>query len=94
MKVQRLVSILLILGIQLAQMNKKKNTKPISLNIRPNPFSYMAEIRLQITDNKSQLKIYDISGRLVKSFNHLTNSVSTVKTIQDKNCQMESTLVF
>ena len=46
------------------------------VQIYPNPFRQMAEIRWQITedrlqtaDNGLQIKIYDISGRVVKSFN-------------------------
>jgi len=51
------------------------------LNISPNPFSRITDIRYQISDDgyqKPGLKIYDISGRLVKSFqlptSHLLSS--------------------
>jgi hypothetical protein len=45
--------------------------RPLVLTAAPNPFRTRTDIRLQITDNSSQpaaLQIYDISGRLVKSF--------------------------
>ncbi len=50
---------------------------PTLHNIYPNPFNTRVEIKLQISDNRSQitevrkhtsLKIYDLTGRLVKSF--------------------------
>jgi hypothetical protein len=49
----------------------------VNLQINPNPFSMTTDIRYQIGDdrlqiNRIELKIYDISGSLVKSFNHLT----------------------
>ena len=45
----------------------------ISLNVYPNPFRQMTEIRFQVQDagckmQDISLKIYDISGRVVKSF--------------------------
>jgi hypothetical protein len=56
----------------------------LCLEVYPNPFTEKINIKLQIPSTKSQtnpnfqatLKIYDINGRLVKSFNHLTNSPS------------------
>jgi len=46
-------------------------TRPVSLRISPNPFRNQTDIQLQITDNSEKntsLNIYDVSGRLVKSF--------------------------
>ena len=59
---------------------QKSTLKPaLALTVNPNPFSTKTDIRyqlkddrLQITDNSIELKIYDISGRLVKSYNHLS----------------------
>jgi hypothetical protein len=45
------------------------------LEVCPNPFSRKTDIRLQIADSRRKdikLKIYDVSGRVVKQFNHLT----------------------
>ncbi|MEO0162716.1 MAG: T9SS type A sorting domain-containing protein [candidate division WOR-3 bacterium] len=44
------------------------------LEVYPNPFRNRLDIRYQIGDKgqKISLKIYDVTGRLVKSFNHLT----------------------
>ncbi len=42
------------------------------LEVNPNPFRQMTDIRYRITDDDNmtpELKIYDVSGRLVKSFN-------------------------
>jgi len=45
------------------------------LHVFPNPFKEKLNIRYQTTDNNNvNLKIYDVSGRLVRSFNHLANS--------------------
>lgn len=45
------------------------------LYIYPNPCRQITEIRYQITDPRQaiSLKIYDVTGRVVKQFNHLTN---------------------
>jgi hypothetical protein len=46
------------------------------LKIYPNPFNQMTEIRCQITDDRlsmtnsrAQIKIYNVSGQVIKSFN-------------------------
>jgi len=47
-----------------------RNALPI-VSIAPNPFRTRTDIRWRITDNSSQMKklqIFDISGRLIKSF--------------------------
>jgi hypothetical protein len=65
--------------------NLKSEIRNPKLNVYPNPFREKTEIRLQMTDNRLQksdyrssdighqssvsIKIYDASGRLVKSFN-------------------------
>lgn len=53
-----------------------------NLEIMPNPFSKKTNIRWQITDNRSQtadnrlqINIYDVSGRLITRFNHSTNQL-------------------
>jgi hypothetical protein len=57
-------------------------TDELCLEVYPNPFTERIHIKLQIPNAKTHtnpnfqatLNIYDISGRLVKSFNPLTNS--------------------
>lgn len=45
-----------------------------SITLFPNPFNEKLNIRYQITENNNvNLKIYDVTGRLVKQFNHLAN---------------------
>ncbi len=45
-----------------------------AITIFPNPFRDKLSIRYQIQNNTEiKLKLYDVSGRLVKQFNHLTN---------------------
>ena len=74
----------LITGVPAVEEAKPTKPIVISLNISPNPFRTRTDIRLQITDNGIQtdnrygitdrnlqivkLQIFDISGRLVKSF--------------------------
>ncbi|MEO0183297.1 MAG: T9SS type A sorting domain-containing protein, partial [candidate division WOR-3 bacterium] len=45
----------------------------------PNPFSNETSIKLQITDNnqKISLKVYDATGRVVKTFNKIRNKSDT-----------------
>ncbi|MCK4352115.1 T9SS type A sorting domain-containing protein [candidate division WOR-3 bacterium] len=48
----------------------------------PNPFSQKTEIRYQIADvNKASLRIYDLAGRLVKSFPLVTNHLSLTTAV-------------
>jgi hypothetical protein len=49
-----------------------------SLQISPNPFKKEIDIRFQIADNsqRNHLKIYDVSGRLVRQFDHQTIRLS------------------
>jgi len=58
-----------------------------SLQANPNPFTQKTEISYEIRSVKSDIrstkseisvKIYDATGRLVKSFNHLTNYQSSI----------------
>jgi len=60
-----------MLGIQ--ELNTPQDLKTISLHAYPNPFTNITQIRYSILDagysiQKPTLKIYDASGRLVKSF--------------------------
>ncbi|MGB9721015.1 MAG: YCF48-related protein [bacterium] len=71
----------------------------IALVVTPNPFQNHLTIRWQIGDRRKQIKdelpsaicyplsvmIYDISGRLVKQFNHLTNYQSSIIWFGDDN---------
>jgi hypothetical protein len=60
--------------------------KSCAIAIFPNPFKEKLNIRYQTTDNnKVNLKIYDVTGRLVRSFNHLTNSPISQITWDSKN---------
>ena len=63
--------------------NKITNSKPIAIEVFPNPCWgrinirwQLADDRLQTTDNHLQIKIYDVGGQLVRVFsiNQLTNS--------------------
>ncbi len=53
------------------------------LEVYPNPFRKMLNIKLQIPSTKSQiaLKIYDVSGRLVRSFNLASDFLPLASTI-------------
>ena len=60
-------------GIKKAEERKEKREKRGQLKIFPNPFREKTSIRLtvngsQFTDKNCQLQIYNVSGRLVKSF--------------------------
>ncbi len=46
----------------------EKDLSDFDLRTKPNPFRKQTDIRLQIADGRSQLRIYDVSGRSVKSF--------------------------
>jgi len=65
-------------GGPMAQEGQSLNNDAIT--IFPNPFKEKIDIRWQIADGsqKISLKIYDVMGRLVKQFNHLTNCQSTI----------------
>jgi flagellar hook assembly protein FlgD len=49
----------------------KMQSGAVKLEIYPNPFSKLTYIKFQAPNSKSQvtMKIYDVSGRTVKSFN-------------------------
>ena len=53
--------------------------KPLTIKLHcyPNPFTRFTVISLQLSDklttNNLQLNIYDLSGRVMRTFNHLTN---------------------
>lgn len=55
---------------QSAAENKEQLATSNILTIAPNPFSHSTDIRYQITDNrqKYELKIHDITGRVVTEF--------------------------
>ena len=59
----------------------KASNKSISLSIVPNPFKQITDIRYEMTDintvaEGTTMRIYDISGRLVKAFLHLLSHIS------------------
>jgi len=64
----------------------RKNQSGLYFGISPNPFRNHLMIKFQIPEQRvgsSQypvvsIKIYDVSGRIVKQFNHLTNYQSSV----------------
>jgi hypothetical protein len=67
-----------IIGITEKMQDTGYRMQDIILEIYPNPFSKTLNIRYQIADNsqKESLTIYDVSGRLVKSFKHVAGSRS------------------
>jgi len=65
-----------LIGVK--EINCQVSNFKIQLQVYPNPFSQKTEIRIQMQDAGTQdilLKIYDVSGRMVKSFN-LTSPAS------------------
>ncbi len=76
-----------MLGIQ--ELNTPENLKAISLNVSPNPFHTITDIRYQITDiGEYKLRIYDATGRLVKSLDlesSMENQVSAISWRGDDN---------
>jgi DNA-binding beta-propeller fold protein YncE len=69
------------MGIQ----KKKSAENPVfvGLYLIPNPFREITNLKFQIPSTKSQisLKIYDISGRMVKSFNLTSNILSLASAV-------------
>jgi hypothetical protein len=68
-----------IVGIEEAEERKIASSM---LSVYPNPFTQMTEIRLPITDsrlqmtaNRIQLKIYDVTGCLVRDFSQLLSDI-------------------
>jgi hypothetical protein len=59
------------------------NEQQITFSISPNPFRKLITLKLQIPRTKSQiaLKIYDVSGRLVRSFNLASDFLPLTSTI-------------
>ena len=60
-------------GIGVCEVDSQ--TPPHLLNIYPNPFAHITNIRFMIHDSQyrignPELRIYDATGRLVKSFDH------------------------
>ena len=58
---------------------ENKNIYPLVLDIKPNPFRYSVDIRyiindplLEQTDSRVDLRIYDVTGSLVKTFDELS----------------------
>ena len=72
------------LGIQ--EDNAYKSPQAAELAVYPNPCRQMTEIRCQLPEARSQmqemaLKIYDCSGRAIKSFNLASNVLPFVSTV-------------
>ncbi|MEO0160770.1 MAG: T9SS type A sorting domain-containing protein [candidate division WOR-3 bacterium] len=55
--------------------NKQEGLQKISFQVIPNPFQNNCVVKFEIRNPKSEisLKIFDATGRLIKSFNHLTS---------------------
>jgi hypothetical protein len=82
----------IVVGIEESQILNPKSQIP-ELEIYPNPFRQITEIRLQITDDRLQIKIYDASGRVVKTFSdNLCNRDNSVQSVgwdgRDDNGQL------
>ncbi len=63
-----------VAGIEESSHTRQVSVQP-QLTVYPNPFKDRVDIRYRIPDTGLRiinLKIYDVSGMLVKSFNHLT----------------------
>ena len=60
--------------------NESLNT----LTVQPNPFRHETDIRYQITDNRREmaLKVYDISGRLVRDLSGLSSVIGYQLTVR------------
>ncbi|MEO0185727.1 MAG: T9SS type A sorting domain-containing protein [candidate division WOR-3 bacterium] len=82
-----------IFQIPVCQENKREGLHKISLQVTPNPFNDKINIRCMIHDagyrmQDIRLKIYDISGRVVKSFNlesGILNHESSITWFGDDN---------
>jgi hypothetical protein len=80
-----------MLGIQ--ELNTPQDLSTISLNVHPNPFQHSTEIRYSIFDTrysmqKPTIRIYDATGRLVKSLNpesRIENQESAISWHGDDN---------
>ncbi|MCK4829573.1 T9SS type A sorting domain-containing protein [bacterium] len=70
------------------------------LQIYPNPFRNVTDIRYEITNNsKIELDIYDISGRLVMSFSSLSSVIGHLSSVEwdgtdDSNRKLPSGVYF
>jgi hypothetical protein len=65
--------------LSIAENEIKSPTELLSLQVHPNPFAQMTDIRYQITDDRTRnakedpsLRIYDACGRLVQDFGVLS----------------------
>jgi len=68
---------------------KAKDKQALNLNVYPNPFRTKTDIRWEITDNSEKtktLKIYDMTGRLVKSFTDIGHRSSVIWDGTDETC--------
>ncbi len=66
-------------------IEEHKPSEPVStiLQINPNPFSKNTDIRYQITDMRNtELKIYDITGRLVKDFSGQLSAIGYQSSVK------------
>jgi hypothetical protein len=57
---------------------------PFSLHVSPNPFTYLTDIRYQITDNRKtcELKVYDITGRQVADFSKQISVIGNQSSVK------------
>jgi hypothetical protein len=66
-------------GIEEGQLMDSRLSMPL-IEVFPNPFSDKANIKYQVKEVDSRqnsvvsIKIYEATGRMIKSFNHITNS--------------------
>ncbi len=63
-----------------------RSSKPLAtiLQVSPNPFSYKADIRFRLLDaSDCELKIYDATGRIVKSFRLTPNALPSTQMSWD-----------
>ncbi|KPK64692.1 hypothetical protein AMJ83_00375 [candidate division WOR_3 bacterium SM23_42] len=77
-KAALLDSIMHFFGINLTAVEEitELGVKKATLSVVPNPFSTFTDIRYQIIDNsKAELKIFDISGRLVKNLSQQLSAI-------------------
>lgn len=70
-------------GILTIGIEEQEADQNMRIDISPNPFSKQTYIKFQTPNPKSQVTmgIYDVTGRLVKSFGKLTNHPSSINQI-------------
>lgn len=62
---------------------------PLTMDIQPNPFRLTTDIRYAITDtrygtteNPAEIKIFDVTGRLVRTFSHLSSDIGHPSSVK------------